>query len=184
MATKSSTKTYHDRNNIVLWMDIPDYEGYYKISSHGHVLSLRRRILMSNGLTRVIKELILKPYLGGDGYLRVGLRKPGSRKNYKIHQLVAMGFLGHIPCGLKKVVDHKDGNKLNNHVDNLQITTNRDNTTKDRKGGSSKFIGVCLDKGRNKWKAAIQINGKIKNLGRFNTELGASEAYQNKLKTL
>ena len=45
------------------------------------------------------------------------------------------------------------------------------------KGSSSKYLGVCWDKSRNKWKASIRVNGKIYNLGRFAVEEDAARAY-------
>ena len=89
-----------------------------------------------------------------------------------------MAFLNHKPCGHKLIVDHIDNNPLNNNVENLQIVTNRVNTTKDRKGSSSKYVGVCYsDKGINRWRATTSVNGKVVSLGSFDTEERASIAY-------
>ena len=98
-----------------------------------------------------------------------------------MHILVAMAFLGHKPDGHKIVVDHINGDKLNNRLENLQLITNRENVSKDRNGCSSKFVGVHWDKSTSKWKAHIAIEGKQKHLGRFSNELQAAEAYQLEL---
>ena len=153
---------------------IPGYEGIYEVSDLGRVKSLKFG-----------KEKILKCIKDSAGYYVVGLRKDNKTKTKKVHQLVAMAFLNHTPDGTQKlVVDHIDNNKLNNRLDNLQLTTNRENTSKDRKGCSSKFIGVSWFKRDNKWKASIYINGKLIHLGYFDTEEEASKAYNNKLKEI
>jgi hypothetical protein len=82
------------------------------------------------------------------------------------------------------LVDHIDNNKLNNKLNNLQLTTNRINSTKDRVGPTSKFIGVGFHKSTNKWRSRIQIDGKNIWLGVFVTEIEASNAYQNALKSI
>ena len=110
-------------------------------------------------------------------------------KNKKPHkkivsQLIAIAFLNHKPCGNKMVVDHIDTNKLNNKLYNLQVITNRENTSKDRKNGSSKYLGVSWNKSNKNWSATILINGKPKYLGSFTNEKEASQAYQNELKNL
>ena len=99
--------------------------------------------------------------------------------------LVAIAFLKHIPDGTNKVViNHIDGNKLNNHISNLELVSNRYNTADGyiRKGTSSIYTGVSWDKKNKKWRSQIQINKKKILLGLFNTELEASDAYSIKLK--
>jgi hypothetical protein len=111
----------------------------------------------------------------------VGLCRDGLCKTRSVHQLVAESFLLHTPCGYKRVVDHINGKPSDNRVENLQLLSSRENTSKDRKGGTSKFVGVSWEKGCNKWVARIRINSINTFLGRFVNEEEASEAYQNKL---
>jgi hypothetical protein len=106
-----------------------------------------------------------------------------NSKTKRIHKLVAMAFLGHIPAGYNLVVDHIDNNPLNNRLDNLQLISQRENTSKDKKGGTSDFIGV-FNKSSSKWASAIRINNKIINLGSFDTEQEASEYYQKALESI
>ena len=157
---------------------VPGYEGYYEVSNFGNVKSL------SNDRTR--KEKILRPNLIGligRQYYAVALCKDGKCKNMKIHILVAMAFLGHVPDGtMKIVVDHIDNNKLNNHVSNLQLISSRENLSKDKKNGSSEYTGVYWNKYGNKWQSQIRIGDKGKYLGLFVSEEEAAEAYQNALK--
>ena len=150
---------------------VPGYEGYYEVSNFGNVKSLTN-------------DKILKPCLGSRGYYMVRVYKDNKGNTMSIHVLVAMAFLGHKPDGYKIVVDHIDNNKLNNHVSNLQLISNRENTSKDKKNGTSKYTGVTWYNASNKWLAQIAINSKKKNLGLFETEDEAHETYQKALKML
>jgi hypothetical protein len=161
---------------------IPGYEGYYEVSNFGNVKSLEREYLNKGKYPSTVKERILKPILSGGEYYDVNLFKDSKPKSFKIHVLVAMAFLGHKPDGYKIVVDHIDNNRLNNHVSNLQLISNRENTSKDRKNGTSQYTGVCWHKATNKWRSQIVINSKMKQLGLFTSEEEAHEAYQNALK--
>ena len=162
--------------------DVPGYEGLYQVSNLGNVKSLARTIMKSNGRKHSIKEKILKP-ASDRNYLGINLYKKDKHKYYKVHKLVAMAFLNHIPNGhIGLVVDHIDNNKLNNNLENLQLISARKNSSKDRTGGASQYVGVCWSKQSKKWRAQIGINGKDRHLGTFTCELEASEAYQKALK--
>tara|TARA_R110000772_G_scaffold207522_2_gene318081 strand:- start:2326 stop:3012 length:687 start_codon:yes stop_codon:yes gene_type:complete len=158
--------------------DIPGYEGLYQVSNLGNVKSL--------GNDKAKKEKILKQNLVGvisKQYFAVQFCVDGKRKTYKVHQLVAMAFLNHIPNGfVGLVVDHIDNNKLNNNLENLQLISARKNNSKDKTGGASQYVGVNWHKPNKKWAALIWINGKHRYLGYFTCELEASEAYQKALK--
>ena len=65
-------------------------------------------------------------------YFNVKLTKNKKGESVPVHKLSAMTFLGHIPCGFKAVIDHKDNISTNNRKNNLQITSVRHNATKDR----------------------------------------------------
>ena len=66
-------------------------------------------------------------------------------------------------------MDHIDNNKLNNNINNLRYATSQENSMNRKLSSrnSSNYKGISYDKQRNKWKAQIMINGKVKNLGRF-----------------
>ena len=169
------------------WRDIEGYDGY-QVSNMGKVKSLERYIKSrGNGLT-LHKGQILKNNIVNNGYYSVCLSINGIKKNKLIHQLVAIYFLGHKIDGHNIVVDHINGDKLNNRVENLRLVSQRENTsTCYRKGTetySSQYVGVSWVKSRNKWRTFITINSKLKHLGYFNSELEASNAYQNKLKEI
>lgn len=151
-----------------VWKDIKNYEGLYQVSNLGNVKSLKCG-----------RERILKAGVEGHGYYNVVLTKDGKRKTKKVHQLVAEAFLNHTPCGHKLVVNHINNNSLDNSLSNLEIVTQRENLSKDKK---TKYTGVTLNKRNNKWMSRIWINGKSKYLGVFTNELEASNAYQKELK--
>ena len=95
-----------------------------------------------------------------------------------------IAFLNHIPRGLELVVNHKNFIRTDNRVENLEIVTNRENCNKKHLKSSSQYVGVSWAGDRKKWFSSIAIDGKLKNLGRFKTELEAHEAYQNALEKL
>ena len=162
------------------WKAIPGYEGVYEISTLGNVRSLDRK----NSRGANLKGQPKKQTTARSGYKLVGLRKEGRCSIRSIHQLVAIAFLDHTPCGLKLVVDHKDNNKLNNNVNNLQLITNRENSNKKHIPSSSQYVGVSWNKRSRKWHANIYYNKKLKHLGYFKDELEAHNAYQTALTEL
>lgn len=165
------------------WKDIPGYEGLYQVSDMGNVRSLDRIVVSSDGRVRKLKGYIIKQSIGSTGYYYINLHNK-KRKLFKVHKLVAITFLNHIPCGFILVVDHINNNKLDNRLENLQIISNRENSTKDRKGGTSQYVGVSLDRSRNKWISYITIDGKRKYLGRYDSEYDAHISYQRELDKL
>ena len=165
-----------------IWKEVKGYIDY-EVSNLGRVKSLARTIHRTNGTTQTYKQRILKPGLGSCGYLSVNISKNLKMKTKKVHQLVAIAFLNHKPCGFKLVIDHIDNNPLNNELGNLQIITHRENSSKDRKG-LSKHTGVTWFNRDKVWKSQITINGKNKHLGYFKDETKAAEAYQIALNSL
>ena len=161
-----------------IWKDIKDYEGKYQVSNLGKVKSLNYK---NSG-----KEQILKLCEGKNGYLVVNLCKNLKCKTYSVHKLVAIAFLNHEPNGYSLVVDHISACQTDNRLENLQIVTSRENVNRSKvcKNKTSNYIGVSFRSDRNKWRAAIGINGSKKNLGNFKTELEATEAYQKALKNI
>jgi len=154
-----------------IWKEIKGFENY-KVSNLGRVKSCKKG-----------KEKFLRLNLDS-GYLRVGLSSNGKGKIIRIHQLVAIAFLNHTPCGYKLVVDHINGVKTDNRLENLQVITQRENASKDKKGGTSKHTGVYWCKRSGNFKASIRVGGKQKYLGTFNDELKAAESYIKALKKL
>ncbi len=165
-----------------IYKDIPGYEGIYQVSNLGNVKSLPRKIV--KGRAKFIsKEKFLK-YDKTDKYFNVSLFKDGKKKTIRVHVLVAMAFLGHVPNGHKIEVDHKNDIKTDNSLENLQLLSGEEHRRKPKKSmnTSSQYIGVCWDKCANKWMSYIKINRKFKNLGLFTDEYEAHLAYQKALK--
>lgn len=105
------------------WKDIKDYPNY-GISNYGRVLSKERRSTCSYNATRLTKERILKQSKDKKGYFEVTLFKNGKHTK-KVHKLVADSFLDN-PNNFN-CINHIDGNKENNNVDNLEHCTAKHN---------------------------------------------------------
>jgi hypothetical protein len=97
------------------WKELPGYNKRYWISNQGRVKSFAWG-----------KEHILSPGTQSDGYLTIAPRKNGQAKYYLVHRLVLMLFYGPPPEGYH--ANHKDGNKMNNSIDNLEWVTCLDNS--------------------------------------------------------
>ena len=100
------------------WKDIPGYEGY-QVSNYGNIRSKERYVTQYKHLTsytRIMKGRLLKQRQLNSGYMAVWLSKNGEKRALTVHRLVACAFLGES----KLDVNHKDGNKHNNRVDNLE----------------------------------------------------------------
>lgn len=100
------------------WRTIPNYEGYYEISTFGRIKSIDRDVPHPKYGFQHRKSRMLKPSLNKKGYLIVVLAKDGMRRAYTVHRLVAKTFLPN--TNNTEVINHKDENKTNNRVDNLE----------------------------------------------------------------
>lgn len=104
-----------------IWKDVKDYEGLYEVSNLGNVRSLDRIVTRSDGRKCLWKGSILKGIKVRNGYLRISLSKSSKEKQVLIHRLVAQAFIPN-PNNLP-VINHKDEDKTNNHVENLEWCT-------------------------------------------------------------
>jgi len=168
-----------------IWRDIPNYEGLYQASNLGRIKSLpklvNRDYCKDNvGRSFTTKEKILKYRVNPSGYHAVCLCNNNKREYLLNHRLVAAAFLGESSL----LVNHKDSNKLNNRLDNLEYVHRRENNNHyilNNKKIESSLIGVCKYENKNKNKtryySRIKINGKYIHLGNFNTEEEAHQAY-------
>lgn len=111
--------------NNEIWKPIKGYEGIYEVSNLGRIKSLERKVYadFKFGKTRTYKERILKPGIV-NGYQQVKLRD-NSNKIVYVHRLVAETFINN-PNNYK-TINHIDGNKQNNCVDNLEWCTQKEN---------------------------------------------------------
>lgn len=115
--------------------------------------------------------------LDANGYTYIRINK----KLYKAHRLSWLYVYGEWP---KNQIDHINGVKNDNRVINLRDVTNRENHQNKKEHREGKLVGCNFHKKTQKWRAQIQINGRLKHLGYYNTELEAHEAYLKFLKQL
>jgi len=112
------------KNQEEIWKDIAGFEGYYQVSNLGRVKSLSRELNVKNGI-RKTKERIIANTNNGTGYLICSLSKKNKRKSILTHRLVATAFIENFD--ILKEVNHKDGNKKNNSLCNLEWVTRQEN---------------------------------------------------------
>lgn len=138
--------------------DYQDGELYWKMSGSG------RKIDVPAGA------------INGHGYRQITI----NYKSHPTHRLIFLYHHGYVP----EFLDHIDGNRLNNSISNLRVTTNRENQMNCKKNRfmngkptTSKYKGVYRNKHSKKWRGQIYIDGKTKHLGLFDSEIGAAKAY-------
>lgn len=120
-----------------IWKDVPGYIGLYKVSNYGRVKSVK-------------KQLVLKTSGSGNRYKTVALCN-GMRKTFRLHRLVAAAFIPNPenkPC-----IDHIDGDRANNHADNLRWVTAKENSN--NYNAPNTYKGKKINKGG---KAVLQYD--------------------------
>lgn len=129
-------------DNNVIWKPIPNYEGYYEVSSNGEIRSVERIV---GGIgERKLHGKPVKLRISCSGYLQVGLCKDGKTKSCKIHKIVASVFVPNPenkPC-----IDHINTNRTDNRACNLRWVTLKENsnnplTKKHSKYGRGTAVG-------------------------------------------
>lgn len=156
-----------------LWKPIVGYEGIYECSSLGNIRVLERRTLDKKGVIQVFKPKKLKLINQSNGYLKINLIKDGIQKTKLVHRLIAQSFLG----DSDKTVNHINGIKTDNRIENLEWVTLSENHIKafeiglkDLKGEKSPVskltneqvieIRELIKKGYTQEKIASQFNVK------------------------
>lgn len=111
-----------------IWRDIKGYKNY-QVSNLGRIKSLKRNVPFTNRwgqrITHLQKERILKAKKQFNGYLAISLSNNGEHKTYLVHRLVAEAFI--LKTDNKSQVDHINGDKTDNRVENLRWVTPKEN---------------------------------------------------------
>ena len=164
-------------NQKEIWKNIPNYEGVYQASTFGRIKSLDRIEINVNGILRKLKGKILSQGKDNKGYKIVVLCSENRHLSFRVHQLIAITFLNHKVICRKIVVDHKDNIKTNNYLNNIQVISCRDNTSKDNINLLNN-TGVYKCKKEGFFYSQIRINDKKITLGYFNNIDFAKNIYE------
>lgn len=121
------------------YKDIPGYEELYAISNNGEIFSYGRTIIGKDGKIYSNKPQWLKFSKHWKGYHEVNLSKNGVSKSFKVHRLVALTFIKN-DCIEKNQINHKNGIKTDNRVENLEWVTNKENSEHSWNSGLHKNI--------------------------------------------
>jgi hypothetical protein len=145
-----------------IWKDIDGTNGMYRVSNFGNIYS-------------VFAERILKKNVSNRGYERVTI----NRKQVSVHRIVSSHFLEKKQN--KEIVNHINGIKTDNRVENLEWVTSRENTIHYLSDKPIKEIKLKKCTRYEKW---IFINGKSRRIGRFKTREEAHNAYNKLLESI
>lgn len=153
-------------NTKEVWKSVLGFEGYFEISSCGRLRNIKTNFIRKESIDNL-------------GYVNYGIAANGKTRRDRAHRMVAEVFLGD-PTGF--VVDHLNGNRSDNRVENLEIVTHMENCLRgkqsDRKSGKfSKYRNV--HKNGDMYVARKTIQGKIYYFGAYKTEGEAFEAVKN-----
>jgi HNH endonuclease/NUMOD4 motif len=161
--------------------DIPGYEGLYAVTEDGRVWSYPKEWPSGNGATGKHDGKWLKPAVNSCAYLSLIICKDKKQISKLAHRLVAETYIPN-PVNLPEI-NHKDGNKLNNHIDNLEWCSRQENVNLSilnrlsAPNKSSDYNGVYWHKATSKWMCRIKIKGGMKYLGIFQDEIESAKAW-------
>lgn len=150
-----------------VWKWITGYKGLYKVSSLGNIMTFNGNRGTGKKMKAVGKLMSLRK---SGNYLRVALCNAGVQEIMDVHRIVAINFIKN-PNNLREV-NHKNKNKLDNRVKNLDWVSSREN-----KAHYQNMIGASYKRSENNWIGNININRKQIYLGRFKTQEEAHISY-------
>lgn len=107
------------------WKEIPGFNGYYEASTYGRIRRMKNETIYKDGRIAHFSQTILTPAKTKKGYLSVYLSVKSRKYTISVHKLIAITFIPNPEN--KKTVNHKDLNKENNYVENLEWMTNKEN---------------------------------------------------------
>lgn len=150
--------TAQDDAKDEIWKTIDGYPSY-KVSSYGRVWSDKTK-------------RFLKPHVNNHGYSQIFLSGTEKKKNWTVHRLMTTAFIG--PSTLE--VNHKDGDKLNNIISNLEYVTTRENVSHYYSKNGNRLVGFESRYGKHR--AMIYFNKRLTSLGAFKTPEEAHAQYK------
>lgn len=106
------------------WRDIPEFNGVYMISNRGRLLS-KQRVINHRNSQRLLKEKVLKTIINKKGYVEYQITHNSKHYNRLAHRLVAEAFIPRVEG--KPMINHINGVKTDNRVENLEWCTNQEN---------------------------------------------------------
>lgn len=118
------------------WMSVKGFNGIYEVSNNGRIKSIERVVNGKNGSKRLIKEKILSPGKSKNGYLLVKLYSNKNSLMVYVHRIVAAAF---IKNNGGNHINHIDFNTCNNHVNNLEWVTHKENIEHASAAGNMKI---------------------------------------------
>lgn len=113
-----------------------------------------------------------------NGYIRASFKD----RRFMLHRLVWIFHNGEINEGMQ--INHKDCDRGNNSIDNLELVTPRENLLRTKHHKTGRLFGCYFHKKNKKWRASINIDGKLLLIGEFSSEEDAHNAYKNKLASI
>lgn len=157
-----------------VWKIIPGTNGQYEVSNDGEIKRIKGRVANSKKGFRNVGGNVLSQKTKSNGYKEVNLYIDAQvSKMMYVHRAVASAFIGEIPAG--KGVNHKDGNKANNSVDNLEIVSYSENTKHGIDNGLIKppsFLGSKHGMAKTNEETVLEIR-LLYSQGKTPTELSA-----------
>lgn len=103
------------------WKEALYWEGLYEVSNHGRVRNMQRWVRSKGNGKKLLPVVVRRPQLNRYGYPVVSLNGKDKLVLKSIHRMVVEAFIGPIPDGMQ--INHKDGNKQNNRLENLEVCT-------------------------------------------------------------
>lgn len=176
---------------IEVWKPIPDYEDKYEISNLGNIRSITRKVRIHGNSFRTVHGKVLQQQINRKGYSIISLSCK-SIKTFTVHQLVGITFIPGFIKGTE--LNHKDGNKQNNALDNLEVSNPSHNQLHavrnglKPKTGKSRFNNVTYlnnPRAKKKWAGSIRYAGKSSyGWKTFDTEEEAAKYVDNLLDSI